>query len=92
MPWEDGNALARAWPNAELVSTSGLGHRRILDDPEVVKRAVAFVAQGERTVATAPSNGCSHSAWPGQVLCPTCELEQDLRDRSGRWDRNHAHG
>jgi len=41
--WTDGAAIASAWPGAELVSTTGLGHRRIVHDPEVVSRAVAFV-------------------------------------------------
>jgi pimeloyl-ACP methyl ester carboxylesterase len=36
-------AIARAWPGAELVTTDGLGHRRILRDPDVIARAVAFV-------------------------------------------------
>jgi pimeloyl-ACP methyl ester carboxylesterase len=41
--WGDGAAIVAAWPGAELVSTSGLGHRRIVHDPEVVARAVAFL-------------------------------------------------
>jgi pimeloyl-ACP methyl ester carboxylesterase len=40
---EEGKALAAAWPRGEIVVTSGLGHRRILRDAEVVKRAVAFL-------------------------------------------------
>ena len=45
--WEDGAAIAAAWPGAELVSTEGLGHRRIVHDPDVVSRAVAFLAQSK---------------------------------------------
>ena len=45
--WEDGAAIARTWPGAEFVSTSGLGHRRIVHDPDVVSRAVAFLAQSK---------------------------------------------
>ncbi|MEZ0447629.1 alpha/beta fold hydrolase [Cellulomonas sp. ICMP 17802] len=41
---EDGARIARAWPNAELVLSDGLGHRRILRDEETIKRIVAFVA------------------------------------------------
>jgi pimeloyl-ACP methyl ester carboxylesterase len=37
-------ALIRAWPGAELEVTSGLGHRRILRNPEVIGRAVEFLA------------------------------------------------
>jgi pimeloyl-ACP methyl ester carboxylesterase len=35
--------LVRAWPGARLVTTTGLGHRRILRAPEVVGRVVDFV-------------------------------------------------
>jgi pimeloyl-ACP methyl ester carboxylesterase len=44
--WSDGAAIASAWPGAELVTTEGLGHTRIVHDPEVVRRVVAFVARG----------------------------------------------
>ena len=42
--WSDSAAIARSWPHARLVSTSGLGHRRILRAPAVVTEVVAFVA------------------------------------------------
>jgi pimeloyl-ACP methyl ester carboxylesterase len=45
VPWSDGAAIAAAWPGAELVSTMGLGHRRIVQDPQVVARAVGFLAE-----------------------------------------------
>ena len=41
--WKDGSAIVAAWPGAELVSTEGLGHRRIVQDPAVVSRAVGFL-------------------------------------------------
>lgn len=41
--YADGEALAAAWPGAELVTTDGLGHRRILRDETVVHRAVAYL-------------------------------------------------
>ena len=53
--WTDGEAIAVAWPGAELVSTAGLGHRRIAHDPEVVARAVAFLARSKS--ATRASRG-----------------------------------
>jgi hypothetical protein len=37
-------AITRAWRGAEMLMTDGLGHRRILRDPDVVATAVAFVA------------------------------------------------
>jgi pimeloyl-ACP methyl ester carboxylesterase len=43
--FSDGAAVARALPHATFVSTSGLGHRRILRDPKVIARTVAFTAE-----------------------------------------------
>ncbi len=43
VPVSRGRELARAWPGARLVETSGLGHVRILRDPAVVRTAVEFV-------------------------------------------------
>lgn len=40
IPLEEGERLSRAWPNASLWETHGLGHLRILKDPQVVARAV----------------------------------------------------
>ena len=41
--WSDSAAIARAWPAARLVTTSGLGHRRILRDPAVVAEVAGFL-------------------------------------------------
>ena len=43
VPLANGEAVAKAWPGARLVTTEGLGHTRIVHDPAVVRRAVAFV-------------------------------------------------
>jgi pimeloyl-ACP methyl ester carboxylesterase len=40
----DGEAIATAWPGAQLTVTSGLGHRRILRDPAVVAEVVGFAS------------------------------------------------
>jgi pimeloyl-ACP methyl ester carboxylesterase len=48
--WSDGAAIAAAWPGAELVSTEGLGHRRIVHDPAVVARAIAFLVSPAETI------------------------------------------
>ena len=39
-----GLRLARAWKNARLAATDGLGHNRILRDPGVVQDTVDFIA------------------------------------------------
>jgi pimeloyl-ACP methyl ester carboxylesterase len=49
VPVTCGEAIARAWPEAELVRTQGLGHQRILRDPAVVATIVRFVARSGST-------------------------------------------
>lgn len=43
--------LVRRWPGARLVSTEGLGHRRVLADSGVVRTVQRFVADGAASVA-----------------------------------------
>lgn len=44
VPWQHGRVIAHAWRGAGLLMTDGLGHHRILRDPDVVAAAVAFLA------------------------------------------------
>lgn len=41
--YADSVAVTRAWPNAELVTVTGLGHWRLLRDPATLTRTVDFV-------------------------------------------------
>ncbi len=41
--WETSLTLASRWPKARLLSTTGLGHNRILSDPAVVSAVLAFL-------------------------------------------------
>jgi len=45
VPYGESESLARVWQNATLIRTRGLGHRRILRDPDVVARVVAFMSR-----------------------------------------------
>jgi pimeloyl-ACP methyl ester carboxylesterase len=45
VPFDRGEAIAAAWPSAELVATEGLGHRRILQDASVISKVVAHVTR-----------------------------------------------
>jgi pimeloyl-ACP methyl ester carboxylesterase len=45
IPWTDGESVASAWPGAELVTTRGLGHTKIVHDPDIVRQAVDFLVR-----------------------------------------------
>jgi pimeloyl-ACP methyl ester carboxylesterase len=56
VPWAEGERYARYWPQATLLSTTGLGHHRIASAPEVMQAALRFFAGepvGQRVVSTA---------------------------------------
>ena len=55
VPWHEGEAYARLWPRARLLSTTGMGHHRIAADPLVIDAALRFLAGetvGERVVSS----------------------------------------
>jgi len=41
--WSEGNALAEAWPGARMITTTGLGHRRVLREQGIIEQATRFV-------------------------------------------------
>jgi pimeloyl-ACP methyl ester carboxylesterase len=43
VPFDQGALVAAAWPGAGLKATHGLGHLRILRDPDVIAAAVGFL-------------------------------------------------
>lgn len=60
--YAEGRALAAAWPNARLLTTEGLGHRRILADPEVIEATVAFLTDhAEADYAGTDHTGTGHA-------------------------------
>jgi len=44
VPHQEGVDLAAAWPEAQLMTTTGLGHHRILRKPAAITSAVEFIA------------------------------------------------
>lgn len=55
VPWAEGERYARYWPRSRLLTTRGLGHRRILDDARVIAAGMAFLRGepvGERVVSS----------------------------------------
>jgi hypothetical protein len=41
--WHSGEEIADAWLGARFIKTSGLGHRRIIHDREVIKHITDFL-------------------------------------------------
>jgi pimeloyl-ACP methyl ester carboxylesterase len=41
--WQASRTLAGSWPDARLLTTTGLGHNRVLSDPTVISASVAFL-------------------------------------------------
>jgi pimeloyl-ACP methyl ester carboxylesterase len=83
VPREHAETLEKAWPGAQLLLTSGLGHRQILKDRDVISRVVAF-ATG------APEAKCERcdkrvGDWDrASALCDPCALDQMLFARARR--------
>ncbi len=58
VPVAASEALHAAWPTSRLERVSGLGHRRLLTDADVITRCVAFVTDGtDRTVPVGTGAG-----------------------------------
>jgi pimeloyl-ACP methyl ester carboxylesterase len=51
VPFEDGLAIARSWRGASLLTTDGLGHRRVLRDPDVLAAVASFIGESEAIAA-----------------------------------------
>jgi pimeloyl-ACP methyl ester carboxylesterase len=43
VPWAEGERYAQHWPGARMLTTQGLGHRRVLVAPEVMATVLAFI-------------------------------------------------
>jgi pimeloyl-ACP methyl ester carboxylesterase len=46
VPWIHGERIRESWGNAELLTTQGLGHRRVRRDAEVIRRTSDFLSAG----------------------------------------------
>ena len=69
VPLSDGEAIAQAWPGAQLVRTNGLGHKLIVRSPDVVTQAVEFITRATPTgPAAAPAGRRSDARWLDQHL------------------------
>jgi len=59
--WTQGARVAKLWPGARLMSTDGLGHRRILEDERVTCAAADFIA-GRSAIACIAAPVLPHPA------------------------------
>jgi len=50
LPYKQAEAIAEAWPDAELVNTPNVGHWRILRSKEVIERSIAFLKNSRSDV------------------------------------------
>ena len=86
--WKDGAAIAAAWPGARLVTTAGLGHRRILRDEQVVSQAVSFVTGEGGEAQPGAATTCARPGCQRPVTtagpCEGCALEEWLYRRDDR--------
>jgi pimeloyl-ACP methyl ester carboxylesterase len=46
-PYGHSQAVTQAWPDACLLTTAGLGHRRVLEDPATLAAVLEFVGGGD---------------------------------------------
>ena len=44
-PWEEGARFADLWPDAQLYSTDGFGHNRMVDHSTVISEAMRFIGK-----------------------------------------------
>lgn len=87
-----GPRIVAAAPGARLVTTEGLGHRRILRDEGVVQQVVDFVTTPSISAAfdAGRCRQCGHSTtrsrdqWEAQ-LCMNCGVEAMLQHPTDRW-------
>jgi pimeloyl-ACP methyl ester carboxylesterase len=70
VPYAEGVATVRKWPGSRLLTTGGLGHRRVLADTDVIDAVAEYVTRGD--------------APPDVVLDDALRLERELRQRSRR--------
>lgn len=48
--WHSGKEIAEAWPKAKFIKTSGLGHRRIIRDEDVINQIIDFLDVSSNTM------------------------------------------
>ena len=87
VPYEESARMAQAWPGATLLTTSGLGHRRILRDPAVIDAAVAFLGPPAALASLPSPNPRRTNQEQEKPMANTTNLYDHLLGHIGmRWD------
>ena len=66
VPFTHGVAVAAAWPRSRFVALEGMGHRRVLDSPEVHETILTFIRQSMAELPNGMRNSASGMA-PAQT-------------------------
>ena len=80
VPFQSGAAIAAAWPGARLVETSGLGHNRVLRDPDSIARVVDFLARDGAGARGVCGGGRGGGGLVGGWVASTCALNARAGD------------
>ncbi len=67
--YEGGLQVHRAWPRSQLLTTDGLGHRRILRSREVATKVAGFIAESWEPTAGLPAQEMAHLGLRAGVEC-----------------------
>jgi pimeloyl-ACP methyl ester carboxylesterase len=97
-PLAGGVAIARAWAEAELEITQGLGHRRLLTDAAVVARVTRFLVAGLAAEERCATPGCGRlavaagSSTAGHAVRPALAAAAAVDDVAAGSDRSLSLG
>ncbi len=88
--WEDAQRVAKASPHVQLISTEGLGHRRILKSSAVIHAALEFLQGKDEidslSVRPLSCEGCGAGLKEEEGrFCEECELDFELAHPAARW-------
>jgi pimeloyl-ACP methyl ester carboxylesterase len=83
----EGEAIAQAWPRAQLIATEGLGHGDILRDPAIIQQVVEFKRRHCSGLSASPvaSAALASAALPKTAPTPfISQLSQSTQAQLGK--------
>jgi pimeloyl-ACP methyl ester carboxylesterase len=70
--WLDGEVIQRRWPSARVLVNSGLGHMKVLWDPEIIQSVTDFVLHAAHLEDAAEPEGCECNELTGTCIQTDC--------------------